>query len=91
MAAREKWSTTVSTTGRVILPKRLREQRRWKAGTRLVVKDTAEGVLLKAAPAFAPTQPNDVFGSLRYKGKPKTLKEMDAGIIDEGKRRHAGD
>ena len=91
MAAPGRLSTTVSTQGQVILPKTLRERRRWKAGTRLLVEDTADGVLLTAAPAFAPTRPEDVFASLPYKGKPKTLEEMAEGIAREAKRRHAGD
>jgi AbrB family looped-hinge helix DNA binding protein len=82
-------STILSTKGQIILPKAIREQRQWKPGTRLVVEDTEEGVLLKAAPAFAPTRSEDVFASLSYKGKPKTLKDMDEGIEAEAKRRHA--
>lgn len=89
MAPSEKLTTTVSTKGQVILPKSVRARRHWAAGTRLVVEDTAEGVLLTAAPVFPPTRPEDVFGSLAYKGKPKTLKEMAAGIAAEAKRRHA--
>ena len=91
MASPERLSTIVSTKGQVILPKAIREQRQWKAGTRLMVEDTAEGVLLKAAPAFAPTHPKDVFASLPHKGTPKTLEEMDAGILAEAMRRHARD
>ncbi len=91
MASSEKLSTTVSTKGQVILPKAIREHRQWKAGTRLVVEDMAEGVLLTAAPMFAPTDPKDVFASLPYTGTPKTLDEMEAGIAKEAKRRHAGD
>jgi hypothetical protein len=36
---------------------------------------------------FAPTRPEDVFGSLRYAGRPKTLKQMASGIAKEAKRR----
>jgi AbrB family looped-hinge helix DNA binding protein len=85
----EKLTTTVSTKGQVILPKAIRRQRRWTPGTRLVVRDTADGVLLTAAPAFAPTRAEDVFASLPHAGPPKTLAEMDAGIAAEAKRRHA--
>ncbi len=81
--------TTVSTKGQIILPKAIREQRQWKPGTRLLVENTEEGVLLKAASVFAQTKPEDVFASLSYKGRPKTLEEMDAGIEAETKRRHA--
>jgi len=54
-----------------------------------VVEDTPDGVLLKAAPVFAPTRPEDVAGMLAYRGPPKTLEEMDAAITDEVKRRDA--
>jgi AbrB family looped-hinge helix DNA binding protein len=91
MPSPRRLTTTVSTKGQVILPKTIREQRRWKAGTRLVVEETADGVLLSAVPAFAPTRPEDVFGSLHHVGKPKTLKNMEAGIAAEIKRRHARD
>jgi AbrB family looped-hinge helix DNA binding protein len=89
MAIAKKLTTTVSTKGQVILPKAVREQRRWQAGTQLVVEDTRDGVLLKAAAVFAPTHPKDVFGSLRRAGPAKTLKEMQAGIAEEARRRHA--
>ena len=89
MAAAETLTTTVSTKGQVILPKAIRQRRHWEPGTRLVVEDTAEGVLLKAAPVFAATRPEDVAGMLAYRGRPKTLEEMDAAIRAEVKRRHA--
>ena len=83
-------STTVSTKGQVILPKALRRALRWEAGTRLVVESTPEGVLLKPARVFAATRPEDVFGRLRFDGTPKSLEEMEAGILAEAKRRHEG-
>ena len=57
MAVAESTTTTVSTKGQVILPKAIRERRKWGPGTRLIVEETAEGVLLKPAPLFAPTKP----------------------------------
>ena len=89
MPARQKLTTRLSTKGQVILPKAIREQRHWAAGTELVVENTPEGVLLKAKPAFPPTRPQDVFGSLPYRGPAKSVAEMDAGVAIEAKRRHA--
>jgi hypothetical protein len=48
-------------------------------------------VLLKPEPAFAPTRPKDVFGSLPHEGSAKTLADMEAGIAAEAGRRHARD
>jgi AbrB family looped-hinge helix DNA binding protein len=87
MARAERLTTTVSTKGQVILPKAVREQKRWEAGTRLIVENIDEGVLLKAAPLFVPTEIDAVCGSLSFDGKAKTIEEMDAAIADEARRR----
>jgi AbrB family looped-hinge helix DNA binding protein len=89
LAKPESATTTVSTKGQVILPKAIRQRRRWGPGTRLVVEETSEGVLLKPAPLFPATRPEDVAGMLAYEGPAKTLEEMDAAITAEIKRRHA--
>jgi AbrB family looped-hinge helix DNA binding protein len=91
MTKAERLMTVVSTKGQVILPKSIRQHRHWDPGTRLVVEETPEGVLLKAAHVFAPTRPDDVYGSLPYQGPPKTLEDMEASIVAEAKRRHARD
>jgi AbrB family looped-hinge helix DNA binding protein len=91
MAGAERLTTTVSTKGQVILPKAIRERREWEPGTRLLVEETPDGVLLKRAPAFAETRPEDVFGFLPHHGAPKSVDEMDAGVLAEARRRHAGD
>ncbi|MBV9571471.1 MAG: AbrB/MazE/SpoVT family DNA-binding domain-containing protein [Alphaproteobacteria bacterium] len=82
-------TTIVSTKGQVILPKAVRDRRRWEPGTRLVVEETPDGVLLKSTSPFPRTRPEDVCGCLRYEGPPITIEEMNAGIAEEVKRRHA--
>ena len=73
----------------VILPKAIRERREWDAGTRLLVEETADGVLLKRVPAFAATRPEEVFGMLPHREGAKSVEEMDAAVLAEA-RRHAG-
>lgn len=89
MATPEKTTTTVSTKGQVILPHAIRRKRNWGPGTKLIVEDTPEGVLLKAAPLFPPTRLEDVYGSLKYDGPPKTIEDMEAGIDAALRERHA--
>lgn len=91
MLTPEPLTTTLSTKGQVILPKAIRRALRWAAGTRLVVENTPDGVLLKPEPVFAETRPEDVFGSLAYDGPPKSPEEMREGVLAEARRRHAGD
>lgn len=82
-------TTILSTKGQVILPKSIRERRKWGPGTRLTVEETPEGVLLKPAPLFPRTRSEDVAGSLAYDGPPKTIEEMHDCIEAEVRRRHA--
>ena len=87
MAPLTRLGTVVSTKGRVILPKTLREQRKRTAGTRLVIEDTADGVLLKAAPVFAPTCSADVYASLPF---PSLQRESEILGGHGGRHRTAG-
>jgi AbrB family looped-hinge helix DNA binding protein len=89
--ATRRSTTTVSTKGQVILPAALRARRAWPPGTRLVVEETADGVLLRAAPTFDPSVVDDVFGCLRREGRALTIEEMDAAIAEEAARRHGRD
>ncbi len=91
MSPAEKTTITVSTKGQVILPKSIRQRRQWDAGTTLIVEDRPDGVFLTAAPVFAPTRFEDVYGMLKHSGPPKTIEEMDAGVLAETRRRHARD
>ena len=86
----EQLTTTVSTKGQVVLPKAIRQTLGWRAGTRLVVENRPEDVLLRPEPAFAETRPEDVFGCLAYDGPPKSVPDMQAGVLVEVRRRHAG-
>lgn len=88
MPASERLTATVSTKGRVTLPKAIRRALRWEAGTRLIVENAPEGVLLRAEPVFPETRPEDVYGCLAYDGPPRTLEEMDAAVLEEAARRH---
>ncbi|WP_323715937.1 AbrB/MazE/SpoVT family DNA-binding domain-containing protein [Paracoccus aminovorans] len=91
MAQLDPLITTVSTKGQVILPKAIRQRRDWDAGTRLIVEETPEGVLLKPVRIFPPTRPEDVFGMLPFAGEPKSLEDMEAGVLAEARHRHDRD
>jgi len=82
-------TTKLSSKGQVVLPLSVRRSRKWETGMQLTVEETPEGVLLRPAKPFPPTKFEDVFGCLRYKGKPKTLEEMDTAIAKGVRRRHA--
>ena len=83
-------TTILSTKGQVLLPKAVRDQLGWGAGTWLAVEPKSNGVLLRPlTTAFAPTRPKDVLGCLGHKGRAKSVEEMRAGIAIEANWRHA--
>ncbi len=81
-------TTRLSTKGQIVLPKNIREARRWAAGTEFTVEETREGILLRPARRLPRTTLDQVAGCLRWTGKPKTLAQMDKAIAREVKRRH---
>jgi AbrB family looped-hinge helix DNA binding protein len=82
-------TTKISSKGQVVLPQAVRARRKWAPGTTLIVEETAEGVLLRPAKPFPPTTFEEVAGLLKYRGKPKTLEEMDEAIAKGVRERHA--
>jgi AbrB family looped-hinge helix DNA binding protein len=81
--------TRISTKGQVILPKALRDKRHWKAGMELDIEDRPDGVLLKVRHHKKKGSILDLAGAIRYDGPRRTIEEMNAGIIEEVRRRHA--
>jgi hypothetical protein len=45
-------------------------------------------VTLPSEPIFKPTRSDEVFGSLEFSGPPKTIEEMDAGVLAQARRRY---
>jgi AbrB family looped-hinge helix DNA binding protein len=84
------FKTRLSTKGQVVLPKELRRRLSWSPGAELVIEETPDGLLLKRAPLFAPTRPEDVYGCLHRPGmKAVTIEEMDEAVAAEFRRQHA--
>jgi AbrB family looped-hinge helix DNA binding protein len=72
--------TRISSKGQVVLPKEVRDSQGWTAGTELEVEAQGNVVVLKPARPFPPTTIEEVRGCAGYKGPPRTLEEMDAGV-----------
>ena len=70
----------LSSKGQLVIPASLRQARRWRTGDEFVLEEVAEGVLLRARKPFPLTRLDEVAGSLRHAGPPKTVEEMDAAI-----------
>jgi AbrB family looped-hinge helix DNA binding protein len=80
-------TTRLSSKGQLVLPKRLRESRNWQPGTTFVIEEGKEGLVLRPLRPFPPTRLEDVVGCLPYRGKPKTLRQMQKALEAEVKER----
>ena len=81
-------TTRLSSKGQVVLPLKIRDARGWKPGTKFTVEETGDGILLRPARSFPPSTLDEIVGFLKYKGKPKTLAQMDDAITQMVKERH---
>jgi hypothetical protein len=69
----------------------VRQHRDRPAGARLVVEDVTDGVLPRGAPLFETTQVSDVVAMPKTDGKRCSVDDMDAAVLEEARRRNAGD
>lgn len=69
--------TRLSSKGQLIIPKRIRNAKRWSAGLEMEVIEVEEGLLLKPRSPFPETAIDDVAGCLSIQGPAKTQAEID--------------
>jgi AbrB family looped-hinge helix DNA binding protein len=81
--------TKVSSKGQVVLPKAIRDRHAWTDGTRLIVEDRPDCVVLRRVEEKKKLTIDDWVGIVKYKGPPKSVEEMNAAIEEEFKARHA--
>ncbi|OKH28758.1 AbrB/MazE/SpoVT family DNA-binding domain-containing protein [Chroogloeocystis siderophila] len=72
--------TRSSSKGQVIIPRVLRTAHHWEVGQELIAIDVGNGILLKPKKPFAKTTLAQVAGCLSYRGKPKSLDELEDAI-----------
>lgn len=70
----------LSGKGQVSLPEHMVAEHHWHEGQELVVVNVGDGILLRPKMSFPETKIEDVAGCLAYKGKAKTLEEMEEAI-----------
>lgn len=76
-------SVALSSKGQFVLPKAIRTRHHWQAGTRLVVIDRGDEVVIKSAEPFEPTSFESPAAPSVYQGRRLSLEEMDSAIDAE--------
>lgn len=76
-------SVALSSKGQFVLPKAIRNRHHWQAGTRLVIIDRGDEVVIKSAEPFAPTTFESSDALSVYKGRRLSIADMDRAIVAE--------
>jgi len=79
-------TTRLSSKGQIIIPKSVREARKWQTGQELMVVETVDGILLTPKQAFAPTTLDHVAGCLHTPGLSKTDTEIEMAMKAAARR-----
>ena len=81
-------SVSLSSKGQFVIPKNIRTRHHWQVGTRLIVIDRGDEVVIKSAEPFAATSFESPDTPPVYKGKRLSLADMDRAVAAEaGKRK----
>jgi AbrB family looped-hinge helix DNA binding protein len=79
--------TTLSSKGQIVIPRKIRQQHGWLPGATFTIIDRDNTLIFQPVSTKIPSKLEDVIGCVGYNGKKKSLSQMDAGIIEEAKRR----
>lgn len=70
----------LSSKGQVVIPKEIRDQLHWDAGTQIALVSSASGVTLKAVPKQTGRKFADLIGLLKHEGSPLSIEELSKPV-----------
>jgi AbrB family looped-hinge helix DNA binding protein len=80
-------TTRLSTKGQLIIPRAIRARQGWRAGTRLLIEERGDHVVLRGVAEPPRTRLEDLLGCTGYKGPKRSLADMEAAIARGARRR----
>ena len=82
-------TTRLSSKGQVILPKTVRDQYHWSAGTEFEIETSPDGIVLRPKKPVPTTQLSEVVGCTGYQGPTQSLRDMEDAIAQGVREQHA--
>jgi AbrB family looped-hinge helix DNA binding protein len=67
---------TLSSKGQIVIPKEIRDELHWDAGTQITLVSSAAGVTLKTAHKKSGRRFADLIGMLKHQGRPLAIDEL---------------
>jgi AbrB family looped-hinge helix DNA binding protein len=84
-------TTRLSSKGQIVLPKSIRDQHNWPAGTEFTVQEVEGSIVLRPVKPFIATSLEGVLGCTGYTGPAKSLSDMERAIEQGVRDRHDRD
>lgn len=81
-------TTRLSSKGQIIIPQIIREAHHWRPGVEFAITETEQGVLLTPIKSSQPISVDKIIGCTGYKGKRKSLQDMERGIIEGARKQY---
>jgi len=66
----------LSSKGQIVIPKEIRDELHWQAGTQLTLVSSASGITLKTAPKKTGGNLADLIGMLQHDGPPVPVEAL---------------
>ncbi len=73
-------TTLLSSKGQIVIPKTICSSHKWRSGLEFIIEEYGDSIILKPNKPFATASFEQVYGCLNYKGKRKSLREMEKAI-----------
>ncbi len=81
------YKTRLSTKGQIVIPRELRAAHRWAPGTIFDIREERGAVLLRPKPRAGAFTWKDLVGCIAYRGRRKTIRDMDEAVAAEARTR----
>jgi AbrB family looped-hinge helix DNA binding protein len=81
---------TLSSKGQIVIPKEIRDQLHWDAGTQITLVSSPSGITLKAVPKQTGRRLEDLIGMLKHDGPPLSTEDL-CKPVDYGTDREASE
>ncbi len=66
----------LSSKGQIVIPKEIRDELHWQAGTQLTLVSSLSGVTLRSAPKKTGSTMADLIGMLQHEGPPMPIEAL---------------
>jgi len=73
-------TTLLSSKGQIVIPRRICRSHKWRKGVEFIIEESGDSLILKPNKPFPATSFDQIYGCLKYKGRKKSVQEMEKAL-----------